>query len=235
MRVTYRKLPPQIVVSTWRMRSGHESSFDEEAFFSFSEAELLELSGESSDGLVAHGLLACVSLLGLEGVELGGLVLALLFEAVDEALLGPAALGSEIAEGAELAVCLQSEDLEGLGDDDALLVVVGEGDTLEDLKATESGGTLGLLMSDHTTDTLPHESGGGLVMDKVTTGVRIVSSVGDFLSLESVSEERARDVDFVAADNNDALTGDELLSDDTGETTEHVTTSINDNFLFEHA
>lgn len=72
-------------------------------------------------------------------------------------------------------------------------------------------------------------------MDKVTTGVGTVSSVGDFLSLEAVSEEGSRDVDFVAADNNDALTGDELLSDDTGETTKHMTTAINDNFLFEHA
>lgn len=140
------------------MRSGHESSFDEEAFFIFSEAELLELSGESSDGLVTHSLLACIDFLGLEGVELGGLVLALLFEAVDEALLGPAALGSKIAEGAKLTVRLQSENLEGLGDDDTLLVVVGEGDTLEDLKAAESGGTLGLLVSEHTTDALPHKS-----------------------------------------------------------------------------
>ena len=111
----------------------HESSFAEE-FFIFSEAVLLELSRECCDRFVTQSLLGGLSPLGLDSPELGGLRLSLLLERVDDASLGPAALGREVAEGAELAVRLESENLESLGDDDALLVVVGEGNALEDLE-----------------------------------------------------------------------------------------------------
>lgn len=100
---------------------------------SISEAVLLKLSGERGHALVVHGFLASISLLDFQRVEFGSLILALLFKSLNEALLGPAALSSEISEGTELAVSLQSEDLECFGDNDTLLVVVGEGNSLEDL------------------------------------------------------------------------------------------------------
>ena len=64
----------------------------------------------------------------------------------------------EVAEGAELSVGLQSEHLKSFGDDDSLLVVVGEWNTFENLEAAESSGALGSLVGQHAAGGLPEES-----------------------------------------------------------------------------
>ena len=127
-------------------------------FSSFSEAVLLELSREGSYRLVAESSLAGSLLLGLRNVELLSLLLSLLLEGIDEGSLGPAALGGKIAEGAELSVGLQSEHLKSFGDDDSLLVIVGEWNTFENLEAAESSGALGSLVGQHAAGGLPEES-----------------------------------------------------------------------------
>lgn len=45
------------------------------------------------------------------------------------------------------------------------------------------------------------------------------------------AEELARDVEGLAADNDDLLTAEKLLGDDTGETTEEVTLAVNDDLV----
>jgi hypothetical protein len=65
----------------------------------------------------------------------------------------------QTADSAELAAGLESENAESLGNDDLLGLVVGRGDTLEDLKALESSGTTGSLVGDHATDGLVEDSG----------------------------------------------------------------------------
>lgn len=76
-------------------------------------------------------------------------------------LVLPADLVAETANGAVLATGLESEDSESLGNDHLLLLVVGRGNTIEDLKALQSGGTTGGLVGDHATDGLVEDSGGG--------------------------------------------------------------------------
>ena len=66
---------------------------------------------------------------------------------------------AETTDSAVLAAGLQPQDTEGLGDDDALLLVVGRGNTLEDLKALESGGTTGGLVGNHAADSLVEDEG----------------------------------------------------------------------------
>jgi len=127
-------------------------------FSSFSEAILLELSGESSDGFVTKGRFAGSFLLGLENVELLSLNLSLFLKLSNKGGFGPSALGSEVAEGAELSVGLESEDLEGLGHDNSLLVIVRERNTLENLQATESGGALGGFVRHHAAGGFPEEA-----------------------------------------------------------------------------
>ena len=67
---------------------------------------------------------------------------------------------AQTADGAILAAGLQAKNAQSLGNDDLLLLVVGRGDTLEDLEALESGGTPGSLVRDHATDGLVEDSGG---------------------------------------------------------------------------
>jgi hypothetical protein len=65
----------------------------------------------------------------------------------------------QTTDSAELAAGLKTENTESLGNDDLLGLVVGRGNTLEDLKALESGGTTGSLVGDHATDGLVEDSG----------------------------------------------------------------------------
>lgn len=77
---------------------------------------------------------------------------------------------AETANGAVLAAGAQTQDTEGLGNDNALLLVVGRGDTLEDLKALHSGGTTGGLVGNHTADGLVENAGGSAEVEGTTTG-----------------------------------------------------------------
>lgn len=76
---------------------------------------------------------------------------------------------SETTDGAVLAAGLQPQDTEGLGNDDALLLVVGGGDTLEGLKTLHSSVTAGSLVRDHATDGAPEHLGGSAKMEGTTT------------------------------------------------------------------
>jgi len=78
--------------------------------------------------------------------------------------------------------------------------------------------TFGSFVGEHATGCLPEESWGGFVVNETTTRVCIDSSVGDFMSLKSVSEEWAWNLDLIATNNDDTLTIEQLFSDYTGET-----------------
>ena len=65
------------------------------------------------------------------------------------------------ANGAVLAAGLKSKNAEGLGNDHLLLLVVGSGDTLENLKTLKSGGTASGLVGDHATNGLVEDAAGG--------------------------------------------------------------------------
>lgn len=76
-------------------------------------------------------------------------------------LVLPADLVRQTADGAVLATGLQAQDTQSLGNDHLLLLVVGRGNTLEDLQALQSGGTTGGLVGDHATDGLVEDARGG--------------------------------------------------------------------------
>jgi hypothetical protein len=77
---------------------------------------------------------------------------------------------SETADGAVLASGLQTEYPKGLGNDDALLLVVGRGDTFEGLEALEGSGTAGSLVRDHATNGSPEHLGGGAEVEGTSSG-----------------------------------------------------------------
>jgi hypothetical protein len=88
----------------------------------------------------------------------------------DNILVLPADLVAETANSAVLAAGAETQDTESLGNDDTLLLVVGRGDTLEDLEALHSGGTTGGLVGNHTADSLVEDAGRSAEVEGTTTG-----------------------------------------------------------------
>jgi len=144
---------------------------------------------EGTEGLEGGGLLGNLGLGRLDGlgaelvelllalVESGGLDLPLSLELVDDVAVSPADLGGELAEVSEAAHGLQAEDAESRGDDDALDVVEGRGNTLIDFELGEREGTTGSLVGEHATDGLPEDLGGSPVVVGTTAGVGVAALV----------------------------------------------------------
>jgi len=115
-----------------------------------SETQFLEFGRERTDSFITESLCASCNLLGLGFVELCGFDLSLGLEGLNKGSLLPAGEGSEVTKGAELTVVLESQNLESLGNDNSLLMVIREGDTLKNLEAAESGGTLWGFVVEHS-------------------------------------------------------------------------------------
>lgn len=75
-------------------------------------------------------------------------------------LVLPADLVAQTADSAVLAAGLQPQNAESLGNHHLLDLVVGRGDTLEDLEALQGGGTTGGLVGDHAADGLVEDTRG---------------------------------------------------------------------------
>jgi hypothetical protein len=200
-----------------------------------SESELGEGTVEGSDRLVSGGLGLGISLSGLGSVELGGLGLSLVFESVDEARSSPSGNSSDVLENGEVSASLHSEDLESVGADHSLLLVVRVWDTVEEAERGEGGSTTGFLVGEHSSDVLPEHTAGGKGVLESTTGVGVNSLLLHVLPDELVAEERSGSEDLFAADNNDSLATEELSGNDRREASTEVTATVNDNLLFEHA
>lgn len=79
---------------------------------------------------------------------------------LNNVLVLPANLVAQTADSAVLAAGLQPQNAESLGNHHLLDLVVGRGDTLEDLEALKGGGTAGGLVGDHAADGLIEDTRG---------------------------------------------------------------------------
>ena len=134
------------------------TSRGEQRRLSRSESELGELCVEGSDALVLRGLGLGSNLLLLGGVEGGRLNLSLFLELVDDVSLGPTGERGQLSERAVVPVGLQAERAECVRNHHSLLLVVWEGNTLEDLQLAESGGASGQLVGQHAASALPENA-----------------------------------------------------------------------------
>lgn len=161
-------------------------------------------------------------------MESFGLDLSLLFELGDDASLGPAGKGGEISDGAEVSAGLQAEGTESVWDDHSLLLIVGEGDTFEDLQLTKGGGTSGHLVREHATDALPEHTGGGLPVLVTAAGVSVNALLHSVQSNDLVSLEGTRLENLFTPHNGNSLSLEKFLGNNTGKTALKVTSSVND-------
>ena len=67
-------------------------------------------------------------------------------------------------------------------------------------------------MRDHSSDSLPEHAGRSSEMLDTSAWVVTHFLVEEFLELDSVSEERARDVDAFSSHNDDLLSAEEFFS-----------------------
>jgi len=200
-----------------------------------SESVLGKFLLNGSDLLVAEGLLASVSLLGLVLMVPLRLCESLGLERSHDAGSVPALRGGEFSKHAELSGGLHAEHLECLWSHHSSLLVVWIWDALEDLESQQSSGTAWRLVWGHASHDLPEDAGWLAEVVVVLSWVRVASLVQVLSPLELVSEQRSRDVDLFASDDHNLLTVQDVLSDNRGKSAEQVAFSVYDNLLFEHA
>merc|ERR1712159_569435 len=172
------------------------------------------------------GLGEC-SLLGLAlGVPLSGLLLALGLVGGDDICVAPAELGSELAEIGVLAARLQAGDTECVGHDHLLDLVEGGRDALNGLDTLESGGATVPDVGEHATHQTHEHVSGGFVVEWALPRVGVHALVALHEELQLVADVRARDDEVLAADNDNLLAKQSLLSDEGGEAAKQVVPRI---------
>jgi hypothetical protein len=173
---------------------------------------------------VGHGL--CLGLGSELGgllhtlVELGGSLLSLGGELLNELLALPTGVLGHITEDAESSLGLQFQRLEGLRDDHLLLPVIGRWDTVVNSESLESSLTSGSLVGEHTTDSSPENHRRSGVVKRTPLWISSGSLVAELLVLQLISVKRARNVDSLTSDDGDVLTVEDLLCNNRGEAAE---------------
>ena len=184
--------------------------------------------------LVSESLCLSNDLLLLQLVEFIALSLSLLLQGLDDVSSGPSDLVGEVSEQTSVSVGFDSENLESLWHNHALLLVIWEWDTLEDLKALESGFTSGGLVREHSTKRSPEHAGWSSEVLELPSWVGIDSLSKELMIVEVISEERTRKNKLLTPDDDNSLSLEELLGDLGSESSDQVASTVYDNLLFEH-
>lgn len=159
-------------------------------------------------------------------MEGAGASAATALEAGDQVLVLPAGLDSEIAEQAELAVGLEAEGLEGLGDHLLLLDVERVRASVVEGKTVEGSSTTSSLVRDHATKDTEEHLGRGTVMERSVLGVHVVGLTLESIPLKLLAVQRIRDVDLIATNDSHLLTLKKLLGNGRSKTSLQMTAPI---------
>jgi len=139
----------------------------------------------------------------------------------------------KITHPGEPAAGLKADNTKSSGDNHTLHFVIRMRNSLEGTQTSNGGLTTVSLLVDHTTDGSPYDTGRRLEVEGTTTGVGVHALVAELGVLGLVTYERSRDDHLFATDEDDLLSGKELLGDNGAQTTIEVVTAIDDDGLFE--
>jgi len=160
----------------------------------------------------------------------GALRLAPLLESRNNVLVLPTNFMAETAHSAVLASGLEPKNTEGLRNNHLLLLVVRRRNALEDLEALKGGSAASGLMGDHATDSLVEDTGGSAEVEGTAAGGVVPGHLAKIgMVLELSAEELARDVQGLAADDDNLLAAKELLGDNAGQAAKQVALAIDHN------
>jgi len=138
--------------------------------------------GELSTGLfVGLALKGSGGLLAL--VVSGSTDLSLLLESLDGVLVLPSDLVRQSAKASESTTRSESQHTESLRADRARNLVIRRRNSLEDLEVSQSSGTTGGLVGDHSTDGSPENLGRSTEVEGTTSGVNVASLSEEVLVL----------------------------------------------------
>ncbi|KAH3658858.1 hypothetical protein OGATHE_006584 [Ogataea polymorpha] len=171
----------------------------------------------------------------LLGVVLSRSDLTLLFQSIDDGLVFPSNRGRKLAQSGVLSAWLQSQNSQGLRNNNSLLLVVWRWNTFKHLQSLQSSLTSGGLVGDHTSDSLVQNSGWGSEMERSSVGVESSSLSQVVVVLQFVSEEFTRDVESLTSHNDNLLAVEKLLGNSGGQSSQQVSFSVNDNNLLKRA
>jgi len=100
----------------------------------------------------------------------------------------PAKLRSKLAEVGVRAGAGELDYAESFGDDEALDLVIGRGDSLEGLQASLGLGGAAVLLGEHTADNAGEPLGRSTLVDGATLGVGVGSLAQELDELELVTD-----------------------------------------------
>ena len=127
-----------------------------------------------------------------------------------------------------VALGLDFGDGKSLGDDHALHVVIGRGDSLKNLQALKSGLATGALVGEHAADGAPDHTRRRAQVLGTTAGICDHGLAKKLRKNGLVADELAADHCFIAANQNDALSGQKLLCNGGSQPTHDVAAGIDD-------
>ena len=130
--------------------------------------DLCQFRGGSLFCLSAEG-----SLLLFLFVKIFGVRFALGLQALEQIPVLPTNGVCQVSDDCVVATRFQSHHSEGGGNDHALLLVVGSGDSLECRQTGESFLSTSCLLVHHTTDSSPQHLGGALEVEGTSAGVGV--------------------------------------------------------------
>jgi len=161
----------------------------------------------------------------------GGLDLALGLQGGDDMLVFPSDLVGETAQDAVLAVGLEPKDSESGRDDVSLPLVIRSGNSLVGAVSLHGVLTASQLVRQHSADRLVQNAARGSVMERPSLGVDQAALAKVVHVFQLVTVETSGDVDTFASDDNDPLSLEETLGDDGSQSSQQMTSSVDDQRL----
>ena len=203
----------------------------------------INLVSSSGQGLVHLGQIPRGSLLSL-GLECsGGLLLlevnlglraTLVLEPVHKLLVLPPDAVGELSHVGVLPSGLEADDTKRGGDDLALHLVVGVGNSLERAQAADGGLSPRRLLVDHATDGTPDHARGRSEVEGSLAGIGVHALVAELGILGLVTDEGSADDHLLATDEDDLLAGEEFLGHNGAQAAMEVVAAVDDDRLLEN-
>lgn len=164
-----------------------------------------------------------------------GFVQSFLLQLLNQIPFVPSNRFAQLSQEAEFSSKFKSHDFQCLGNVGLFGIGIWVGAALENLESFQGSLSSGGLVREHSSNASPEELGRGLeVVGSSLSWVAIGDFVLPFEILNSsVIKESAED-DFFGSDDDDSLSAEQFLGNDSGHSSHHVSFGIDNNLLLKH-
>lgn len=170
----------------------------------------------------------------LLGVKRSSLDLPLLLELAKQLLVLPSDTMGEVPEDREVPSGTKARDAKGGRDDLPLLLVERVRDAVKGGEPADGSLATGSLLVHHAAHRAPEHLGRSLKVEGSLPGVGVHALLAELSVLDAVANDGAGDAHLVASDDDDLLTGEELLGHHGCQTAEKVVAAVDDDGGFQN-